>query len=80
MVPFDKKSALVTSGIRIGTPALTSRGMKESEMEKVAYLINEVLLNIDNEPIIQNVRMQVLELCTEFPLYGELLENEMSKM
>jgi len=78
MVPFDEKSPLITSGIRIGTPALTSRGMKEIEMEKIAHLFNDVITNIDNEDIIQNVRKQVLELCVDFPLYGVLLEDEMS--
>ena len=69
LVPFDDKSPLVTSGIRIGTPALTTRGMKEEEMEYIATLIDKVLSNIGNESIYAEVRNQVKELCERFPLY-----------
>jgi glycine hydroxymethyltransferase len=69
MVPFDTKSPFVTSGIRLGTPALTTRGMKEGEMKKIAQLIDKVLSNIEDESIIQSVRSEVEELCSEFPLY-----------
>tara|TARA_Y100000588_G_scaffold390399_1_gene495722 strand:- start:1984 stop:3294 length:1311 start_codon:yes stop_codon:yes gene_type:complete len=78
MIPFDEKSPLVTSGIRIGTPALTSRGMAETEMVKIAHLFNDIITNIDNDSIMQNVKSQVSELCSDFPLYGVMLENEMS--
>ena len=78
MIPFDEKSPLVTSGIRIGTPALTSRGMAETEMVKIAHLFNDIITNIDNDSVMQNVKSQVLELCSDFPLYGVMLENEMS--
>ena len=78
MIPFDEKSPLVTSGIRIGTPALTSRGMAEAEMVKIAHLFNDIITNIDNDSIMQNVKSQVSELCSDFPLYGVMLENEMS--
>lgn len=69
MVPFDTKSPFVTSGIRLGTPALTTRGMKEEEMKKIAELIDRVLSNIEDENNIQKVRNEVNELCEAFPLY-----------
>jgi glycine hydroxymethyltransferase len=69
MVPFDDQSPFTTSGIRLGTPALTTRGMKEHEMEIIAGLIDDVLLNISNEQTQVKVRGQVRELCTNFPLY-----------
>ena len=56
MVPFDTESPFVTSGIRIGTPAITTRGMKENEMEKVVELIDRVITNIDNAEVIANVK------------------------
>ena len=71
-VPFDDKSPLITSGIRIGTPALTTRGMREHEMEQVGELINEVLMNIGNTTLYSSVARKVEELCTRFPLYPEL--------
>jgi glycine hydroxymethyltransferase len=70
-VPFDTKSPFVTSGIRIGTPALTTRGMKDSEMEKVADLMSRVLENIGDEKLIQGVKKETKALCEEFPLYVE---------
>ncbi|MCH7679575.1 serine hydroxymethyltransferase [candidate division KSB1 bacterium] len=69
MVPFDTQSPLVTSGIRIGTPALTTRGMKEDAMEEIAFLIDKVLSDIDNTKIQKAVRDQVADLCLRFPLY-----------
>lgn len=71
-VPFDDKSPLITSGIRIGTPAVTTRGMKEPEMEIIADLINKVLINIGNQNIYSEVENNVIELCAKFPLYPEL--------
>ncbi len=68
-VPFDDKSPLITSGIRIGTPALTTRGMKEPEMEIVGNLIDEVLKNIGSIKVYSDVENKVKELCTKFPLY-----------
>ena len=72
MVPYDKKSPMVTSGIRIGTPAITTRGMKVEEMVKIAGFIDEVLSNIDNDTIIVNVRKKVQNLCSSFQLYDNL--------
>jgi glycine hydroxymethyltransferase len=71
-VPFDDKSPLITSGIRIGTPALTTRGMKEPEMEYIGDLINEVIMNIGKKEVYASVAKRVEELCTRFPLYTEL--------
>ncbi len=72
MVPFDEQSPFVTSGIRIGTPALTTRGMKEDEMEEIAFLIDKVLSNIENESVLKMVKEQVSDLCSRLPLYEEL--------
>jgi glycine hydroxymethyltransferase len=72
-VPFDDKSPLITSGIRVGTPALTTRGMKEPEMEIVGNLIDEVLRNVGNISVCKDVENKVKELCTRFPLYSDLL-------
>ncbi len=71
-VPFDDKSPLITSGIRIGTPALTTRGMKEGEMEYIGDLINEVIENIGKPDVYKSVAKRVEELCVKFPLYAEL--------
>jgi glycine hydroxymethyltransferase len=69
MVPFDDKSPFVTSGIRIGTPAVTTRGLDETHMITIADLIDEVLMNKDQEAIIAKVRKQVNELMEGFPLF-----------
>ncbi len=73
-VPFDDKSPLITSGIRMGTPALTTRGMKEPEMEIVGELIDEVLKNIGNTNVYKEVEKKVQILCDNFPLYLDLME------
>jgi glycine hydroxymethyltransferase len=73
MVPFDQRSAFVTSGIRIGTPAMTTRGMKETEMELIAGFIDKALSNIGNEKVLWDIKADVIELCKKFPLYPELL-------
>jgi len=69
-IPFDERGPFVTSGIRIGTPVLTSRGMKRKEMEIIAKLIAQVLTHPDDEKIIDTVLSEVQELCRAFPLYG----------
>jgi glycine hydroxymethyltransferase len=71
-VPFDDKSPLITSGIRIGSAALTTRGMNEREMETVADLLNEVLTQIGKNTVAETVRTKVARLCAPFPLYSEL--------
>jgi glycine hydroxymethyltransferase len=76
MVPFDDKSPLVTSGIRIGTPAMTTRGMKENEMAIIGELIDQVIRNLGDEEVYKRVRNSVKELCTQFPLYAELFQGQ----
>ena len=71
-VPFDERSPFVTSGIRIGTPAVTTRGMKESEMVKIGELITEVLQNPNDEAIKNSVKKEVKLLCSKFPLYENI--------
>ena len=73
-VPFDPLPPTKTSGIRIGTPAMTTRGMKEDEMRRIARLIAKVIDNIKDEKVIEDVRKEVIELCQQFPLYPELKE------
>jgi glycine hydroxymethyltransferase len=69
-IPFETRSPFVSSGIRIGTPTLTTRGMKEPEMEIIAQMIAGILKNPDNEDGINKTRAQVHELCEMFPLYS----------
>ncbi len=70
-IPFDPQKPFVTSGIRLGTPALTTRGMKEFEMKKIAGLIDKVLSNIDNEKVSESVKAEIKQLTESFPLYKE---------
>jgi glycine hydroxymethyltransferase len=73
MVPFDTKSPFVTSGIRIGTPAVTTRGMKESEMRRIAEIINKAIENAENEPNLDGLVNEVKDLCSGFPLYKDII-------
>ena len=68
-IPFDALGPAVTSGIRVGTPAITTRGMKTGEMATVARLIAEVLKNMGDESVVNRVRQEVRELCEAFPIY-----------
>ncbi len=68
-VPFDDKPPMVTSGVRIGTPAVTTRGMKEGEMDKIAEYIDKVLGSIGSENVYNEVRTAVGDLCRKFPVY-----------
>jgi glycine hydroxymethyltransferase len=74
-IPFDTKGPMVTSGIRIGTPAVTTRGMKEPEMKQIAGLIAQVLLNRGDEGKISEAREGVKTLCERFPLYQGRIEK-----
>ena len=69
MVPFDPKSPFITSGVRIGSPALTTRGMGVEEVKIIANLIDKVIMNSEDENIINSVRKEVKELCKSFPIY-----------
>ena len=71
-VPFDDKSPFVTSGIRVGVPAVTTRGMKEAHMETVVAFIDKVLMNADDESVIISVKEEVKTFMQQFPLYPEL--------
>ena len=70
MVPFDDKSPFITSGMRVGTPAITTRGIKEDTIPQIVNFIDEVLINIDNEDVIANVRKKVNQLMSQFPLFA----------
>ena len=71
MVPFDKRSPFVTSGIRVGTPALTTRGMKEKEMDIIADIINKAIANFENEKVLDDLRNEVLSFTSNYPLFKE---------
>ncbi|MDL2289808.1 serine hydroxymethyltransferase, partial [Paludibacteraceae bacterium OttesenSCG-928-F17] len=70
MVPFDSRSAFQTSGIRLGTPAITSRGAKEDLMEEIAEMIETVLSNVGNEEVIKSVRERVNKTMEKYPLFA----------
>ena len=69
MVPFDSRSPFLTSGFRVGTPAITSRGIKESEILTIVDLIDEVLVNAENDTIISKVKSNVHDLVKSYPLF-----------
>lgn len=73
MVPFDTRSPFNPSGIRLGTPAVTSRGMKEADMKFIGARMNEVISNVDKEDVISRVKNEVTEFCYGFPMPGLLL-------
>jgi glycine hydroxymethyltransferase len=70
-IPFDTNPPMKPSGVRIGTPALTTRGMKEPEMTRIGRWIAEALLSRSDAGVLSKVRKQVLDLCGAFPLYAE---------
>jgi glycine hydroxymethyltransferase len=72
MVPFDDKSAFVTSGIRVGVPAVTTRGMKEEHMQFIVDRIDDCLMHADDEAYLSNIKKKVNEFMQQFPLYPEL--------
>ena len=69
MVPFDTRSPFVTSGIRVGTAAVTTRGMKEQEMERIVELIDQVLMNLEDDKTIRGVKEEVNNWMKDYPLY-----------
>jgi glycine hydroxymethyltransferase len=73
-VPFETRSPFVTSGIRLGTPATTTRGLKESQMEQVADWIKRALDSMDNDAQLTAIRAEVRQLCQQFPLYAHRLK------
>ena len=75
LIPFDRKSATVTSGLRFGTPALTTRGMKEKEMAKIAELIDITLKNTQDTKKLSSVKKEVKKLTRKFPLYKTLIKD-----
>ena len=75
MIPFDEKSAFITSGIRIGTPAITTRGMQRDDMKKIVSLIDTVINNPNDDQKLFSVKTEVKELCKFFPLYPELRDQ-----
>jgi glycine hydroxymethyltransferase len=74
-VPFDPEKPFVTSGIRIGTPAVTTRGMGPNEMKQIADFIDRAIQNRHKEDVLEGIAQEVAELCTKFPLYPERLEE-----
>jgi glycine hydroxymethyltransferase len=72
LIPFDSRGPNITSGIRIGTPAVTTRGMKEAEMDLIAELMDRTLTNLNNEKVYSEIRAQVKALCERFPFYSSL--------
>jgi glycine hydroxymethyltransferase len=72
MVPFDQRSPFVTSGIRIGSPAVTTRGMKEKDMQVIAGFINDTINNFEDESRLNKIMEDVKQLCSKFPLYTDL--------
>jgi glycine hydroxymethyltransferase len=70
-IPFDVNPPMTASGIRVGTPAVTTRGMKEPEMRQIGHWIAEVLHNLENQPVLDRVRSEVEAMTERFPLYEE---------
>jgi glycine hydroxymethyltransferase len=73
-IPFDTQGPQITSGIRIGTPAVTTRGMKEKEMRLIASYIADVIKNINDDRMIKAVAEKVKNLCAQFPLYSQRIK------
>ncbi|MFA7384346.1 MAG: serine hydroxymethyltransferase [Desulfurivibrionaceae bacterium] len=75
-IPFDQQSRFVTSGVRIGTPAVTTRGLKEAEMARIADWINRAIENRQNKDALNAIRLEVRALCDTFPLYPDMARDE----
>jgi glycine hydroxymethyltransferase len=69
MVPFDDKSPFVTSGMRVGTAAMTTRGLKENDMAQIVEMVDKALMNHDNEAVLKSIKGDVNEWVKQFPLY-----------
>lgn len=72
MVPFDKRSPFITSGIRVGTPAVTTRGMGKPEIKQIVQWMDTAIQNFENETILQNIKSDINKLCESFPIYPHL--------
>ena len=72
-IPFDPLPPSVASGIRIGTPGITTRGMKEDEIMQIAQLISKVLKNHESTDLLENSKKEVRDLCSKFPIYPSLI-------
>ena len=70
MIPFDQRKPFDPSGIRIGTPAVTTRGMKEDDAKQIAEWIGKIISDINNEDLQKQVRQEVIELCSKYPIYA----------
>ena len=75
MIPYDEKPPLITSGVRIGTPSVTTRGMKEEEMKLIADYIDDAVSNLNNEGHLKEIAQKAFQLCEKFPLYKERREE-----
>ena len=75
-IPFDSNPPAITSGIRLGTPALTTRGMNVNQMERIGAWILEILSAPQDENLAAKVRREIGELCQEFPLYAQRLQDD----
>ena len=80
LIPFDQKPPTITSGIRLGSPSITSRGMGANEAMKIGSLIDKVLVSLDNEDVIENVKKEVGKLVEKFPLYQSIRKNMKEKL
>ena len=74
VIPYDRESPMVTSGMRLGTPAITTRGLKEKDIIELVNYMDEALTNYDNEKIINSVAKKVDALCKKYPIYKYISE------
>ena len=72
LIPFDPEKATVASGLRLGTPAVTTRGMKERDMQRIAELMDQAITGRDNPATLEKTKADVVSLMNEFPIYSDL--------